>query len=181
MSQGLLIFVWFIDTTKRIESLWSDDRGKNKSDAMFHTAIWIVIGSGISLAALTTVGGTTMQLLGVYRNCICIAGIMYAFNYNGGVVDLATDTKEDRDSWTFWWRAGLTAFCFFTAVLLVASFHEMWMKQKCDKIIEQISSMTPYRKEGNENEEKEEAQEELEYMELLSPIQRLETLIIETP
>lgn len=93
-----------------------------------------------------------MQLVGVYRNCICIAGLKYAAPAfrSGGVVDLATDTQEHRESWKFWWDAGCAALSFFLTVLLLSSFHEMWMKEKCERIIEilaeqegEMQTMTP--------------------------------------
>ena len=60
-----------------------------------------------------------MQLLGVYRNCICNAGLKYAFNYAGDMVELATDTQADHDSGRIWVGVGIggVSFIRFISVL----------------------------------------------------------------
>lgn len=36
------------------------------------------------------------ELLGVYRNCVCKAGLHYWLNLGAGIVELATDTEAHR-------------------------------------------------------------------------------------
>lgn len=126
----MLIFVWLIDVSQTIKN--------NRPGLLWRATLWILVYViGIPLGIFSTVGGTIMQLAGVYRNCICIAGLKYVAPVfrSSGIVDLTTDTHEHRDSWWFWWWAGCAALFFFSVVLLVASFHKMWMKEKCEKII----------------------------------------------
>ncbi|PVH75480.1 hypothetical protein DL98DRAFT_658059 [Cadophora sp. DSE1049] len=63
----------------------------------------------IGFAVFSAIGGTIMQLLGVYRNCICKAGLGHWLNSRGGIVSLATDTAEHRDYAHLWiknWECG---------------------------------------------------------------------------
>jgi hypothetical protein len=102
--------------------------------------------TAIFFGALSTVGGTIMQLVGVYRNCICKAGLRFLINHDKGTVELATDTAEARNSAVIWWRNGIIALAFFAGILLLACLYEMWMKRKCRAIIEKIKN-DPYSKE----------------------------------
>jgi hypothetical protein len=130
-----LVTAWSMDVKRTTKSRGA---GYGKTKALFKkfSLGWYLLGIPITTGVISTVGGTVMQLAGVYRNCVCTAGLKYAINYTHGVVDLATDTLEDRESWIFWWRAGLSALVFFTVTLLLASFNEMWMKETCEEIIE---------------------------------------------
>jgi hypothetical protein len=134
ISQEILILVWLIDVRRVTERVFG--RNQSQDNPLVTASLWAMSGVGILLGAFTFVGGTVMQLYGLYRNCVCVAGIKYVFNYSGGVVDLATDSKQSRDSWAIWWRAGIAAIAFYSAILLWTSFHEMWMQEKCKKIID---------------------------------------------
>ena len=135
-AQLMLIIAWHIDVM-RIDNLSSTTNGKS-AHPILAKSNWLLVSAARLLAMLSVVGGTIMQLAGVYRNCICIAGLRYAFNYNGGRVDLATDTQQDRDNWSSWWRNGLAALSFFAFVLVAAAMHETWMKERFKHVVDMM-------------------------------------------
>jgi hypothetical protein len=173
ISQGILIFVWLLDTKWQIRPPWSKSERKHRSDALFQTSIWVIISTGIFLALLTAVGGTFMQLVGIYRNCICTAGIKYAFNFAEGIVDLASDTQKNRNSWVFWWNAGIAALAFFSVVLLVASFHELWMIESCNNVIRGLKEQAGNNNTREKTYEKHDEEEQAESMGLLPKSQAM--------
>jgi hypothetical protein len=119
----MLITSWFIDP---------DEPGRHPLRRTINVGIITLATCG---GAFATVGGTVMQLVGVYRNCVCKAGVRYWLNPIGGVVELATDTQVDRDSWIVWWVNGMFALGFFLFILLITCFYNMWMKENCKTII----------------------------------------------
>ena len=139
ISQLVLIAAWFIQTA------WPIDTAA-RTGGLWFKSLWTAMITAILFGALSTVGGTIMQLVGVYRNCICKAGLRFLINHDKGAVELATDTAEDRDSSVIWWGNGIIALAFFAGILLLACVYEMWMKRKCKAITEKFEN-SPYSKE----------------------------------
>lgn len=76
--------------------------------------LWVVSGSWWFGSLLAVVGGTTMQITGVCRNCICYAGAenwvnIYAKN---PLIQIAADTQDKRDSSSYWLWVGSIAMIF---------------------------------------------------------------------
>jgi hypothetical protein len=115
---------------------WLIDPEEHKTRPMLRTVNWCFICLAMLGGAFAALGGTIMQLVGVYRNCICKAGLRYLVHHAGGTVELATDTQIDRDSWIVWWSNGIGALGFFSCVLVLACFYNMWMKENCKSIID---------------------------------------------
>ncbi|KAK3356609.1 hypothetical protein B0T25DRAFT_565954 [Lasiosphaeria hispida] len=78
------------------------------------------------IAFCVAIGGTVMQLLGVYRNCVCKAGLFWGLpttHYSRGTaqVKLSTDTQMDRDqSWT-WMTLGVSGVVWLVVLCTVAA------------------------------------------------------------
>lgn len=120
LSQCLLIMrdLWYM-----IESDESDD----KPPILIRCILWTVWAIAIAGAALSGIGGTLMQLIGVYRNCLCRVKV-----YNWGqlttvaTVQLATDTELDRTLATSSWKK----FGFAAAVFMAFVTYAGWWYQK---------------------------------------------------
>jgi ABC-type Fe3+-siderophore transport system permease subunit len=115
---------------------WLIDPEEQKTHRILRTVNWCFICLAMLGGAFAALGGTILQLSGVYRNCICKSGLRYLVNHAGGTVELATDTQLDRDSWIVWWSNGIGALGFFSSVLILTCFYNMWMKENCKSIIE---------------------------------------------
>jgi hypothetical protein len=55
-----------------------------------------------TITVVVTISGTIMQLLGICRNCICMAELWYGLpttrDQSGAMVLLSTDTLENREA-----------------------------------------------------------------------------------
>jgi hypothetical protein len=87
-------------------------------------------------AIFLAIGGTIMQLLGVYRNCVCKAGLRYWLNTAGGIVGLATDTEEHRYWGHFWFWIGTSGLIYIGALCVIGWGYFMRMKRVCWQQIE---------------------------------------------
>lgn len=65
-------------------------------------------------SAVAAVGGATMQIVGVYRNCICYTNAKSWWNIqkNNPSINLASDTQDARNSSVYWIWMGTTATIF---------------------------------------------------------------------
>jgi hypothetical protein len=115
---------------------WLIDPEEQKTRPILRTVNWCFICLAMLGGAFAALGGTILQLAGVYRNCVCKAGLRYLVHHAGGTVELATDTQLDRDSWIVWWSNGIGALGFFSSVLILTCFYNMWMKENCKSIID---------------------------------------------
>ncbi len=63
---------------------------------------------------VSAVGGTTMQIAGVYRNCICYADAKTWWNIDkiNPSINVASDTQDARNSSVYWMWMGSTATIF---------------------------------------------------------------------
>jgi len=98
-----------------------------------------VIGGLCGLCSVfTAIGGTVMQLLGVYRNCICKAGLRYWLNTAGGTVNLASDTQAHRDSGLLWGRFAEVGLVFIGIFCVLGWGYFMRMKAMLAKEIDKF-------------------------------------------
>jgi hypothetical protein len=100
------------------------------------------ISLGIAIA------GTMMQLLGVYRNCICKAGLRYGLpttpqrDYNSAMVLLSTDTAETRDSAALWIRCGATGVVWVLLICVFGSIYRIRIRERYMDLIKDFASRT---------------------------------------
>ncbi|KAH9219916.1 hypothetical protein DL95DRAFT_443019 [Leptodontidium sp. 2 PMI_412] len=103
--------------------------------------VYILGSVCIAFAVFCSIGGTIMQLLGVYRNCICKAGLGHWINTRGGVVSLATDTADHRDYAHLWIKIGSAGIAYIGVACVVGWGYFMKMKAKCKKQIEALGNL----------------------------------------
>jgi hypothetical protein len=137
-SQALLIFLWFFHSSP----------AKKKSPVV-RLAYGTITGSYMVagfLASAIAIGGTVMQLLGVYRNCTCKAGLWYGLpttrDISGATVLLSTDTAEMRESakqvWTYCGAAGIIWLLFWC---ICSAAHRVRMRQRCLNLVNEDWNM----------------------------------------
>jgi hypothetical protein len=134
LSQMVLILGW----------LWHSDhlmdaptRSPNSWIPVVATHVYFVCGIvALVGGAFVAIGGTVMQLVGVYRNCLCAAGVRYVFgNRNKGVVHLATDTKMHRDSWLVCSEFAFTGIAGMAMVSVVGWYYQMRARNRIKRLV----------------------------------------------
>ncbi|KAF8858434.1 hypothetical protein BDZ45DRAFT_802567 [Acephala macrosclerotiorum] len=89
-------------------------------------------------SVFVAIGGTIMQLLGVYRNCICKAGLKFWLNQARGVVVLSSDTQEDRDLARLWIKIGAIGISYISIFCILGLGYFIRMKSKMKGQIEAL-------------------------------------------
>lgn len=150
-AQELLIVLWYFRSSPRLNQakevarvqLMNSDPG-----AYYRVVFWglstvsflyHVVGA---LSVIITVGGTIMQLLGVYRNCICKAGLYWGLpttrDWTGAEVKVSEDTQEDRDAADIWLVCGGIGVTAVAVICLFGAWHSMRMKLRCLHVIDEL-------------------------------------------
>jgi hypothetical protein len=130
--QIALIVVWLVITWPRF---------KQRFTYWYYafTAAYYSIALG---TLFVTVGGTIMQLVGVYRNCICKAGVRYALPTTSAAakavarVELAMDTQQMRDTANLWAWCGGAGIVYVILFCIAGAFYQSRIREECREAID---------------------------------------------
>ena len=81
---------------------------------------------------LAGVGGTAMQLLGVFRSCLCGVGVKYWYNISkiNPLINLATDTAGARNASVSWIWMGSTASVFMALTCYIGWWYQKLIRRR---------------------------------------------------
>lgn len=123
---GCQIIVTLIALISNAVDDGEEDRSKDSRAKRLFTGRHFIALSVVFwfFSLLAAVGGATMQVIGVYRNCVCYAGAVnwHALLRINPSVNLASDTQAQRDSSGYWIYMGITA----TAFMAVNCYVGWW-------------------------------------------------------
>lgn len=111
------------------------------SNISFTISVILTLGS-----AFTSVGGTMMQVMGVYRNCFCyvIASewwrIMLRRRDPGYVINVAVDTQKLRNSSQNWVYMGTVASGFMAVACYVGYWYQRSIRKR---FVEEVENLFP--------------------------------------
>ena len=140
----ILLWIWNILSTD-IEHKGQQYQQITKTEKSWRAFIWypsvIVI---FMCAVFTGIGGTMMQIIGVYRNCLCdIPIITWHRRYENQLLVISTNSKDDiHRAKTFWKGTGITAVVFLTFVSFVGWWYQKRLRYQFKKLIERIDEPT---------------------------------------
>ncbi|KAH8595794.1 hypothetical protein B0O99DRAFT_143579 [Bisporella sp. PMI_857] len=89
---------------------------------------------------VAAVGGTTMQVVGVYRNCICYSNAIYWWNLQGinPSVNLASDTANARNSSNNWIVMGSTATVFMAVNCYTGWWYQRLIRRRFVDVVKKM-------------------------------------------
>ena len=138
----IVLWIWDIRSTElRIEGQQYRQIPKPKISVF----VWRVCVIAITLCAVFTgIGGTMMQIIGVYRNCLCDIPItVWHRRFENQLIVISTNSKDDIDrAKTYWKGTGITAVVFLTIVSYIGWWYQKRMRCEFRKLIEKIDDGT---------------------------------------
>lgn len=127
----LIIFVIFIETINN----------------RFVLSVGLVFGIlALFVSFLAAIGGTLLQITGVYRNCWCKAGIRSFIHRDSKnyLLELATDTGLDRRMAKTWWRyTGIAGLATVGVICFYAWWYQRNIRQHCSRLIHTLDNLPP--------------------------------------
>ena len=141
----ILLWIWNILSTDLIRD-GQQYIQQTKTNTSWRAWIWYSIVTIIILCAIfTAIGGTMMQIIGVYRNCLCDIPItVWHKRYDADqLFIISTNSKDDiHKSRTFWKGTGVTAVVFLTSVSFIGWWYQKRLRYQFKKLIERIDEPT---------------------------------------
>ncbi|KAK3682405.1 hypothetical protein B0T22DRAFT_471000 [Podospora appendiculata] len=123
--QTVLTPVYFVAMTRRTGSLAR--LGWNAAFAVLFV-----------FALFTSVGTTLMQIMGVYRNCICYVNAEWWRALDTAKVNVASDTQSQRDASEYWIKMGITATGFMVAISVLGWLFQCYIRERFEKVVEEM-------------------------------------------
>jgi hypothetical protein len=93
-----------------------------------------------SVSFFAAVGGTTMQVVGVFRNCICasLAGTWGNLWHNNPSINLATDTQDARSASYYWILMGAIATAFVGSVTYIGWWYQKVLRHRFTEAVRNL-------------------------------------------
>ncbi|KAK3332184.1 hypothetical protein B0T19DRAFT_439042 [Cercophora scortea] len=90
-------------------------------------------------ALFTSVGTTLMQIMGVYRNCICYVNAEWWLSSLGRAkVNVASDTLDQREASGYWIKMGITATGFMVAISVLGWLFQVYIRERFERVIAEM-------------------------------------------
>lgn len=90
---------------------------------------WSATSVALLGSLFTSIGGTMMQIMGVYRNCLCYVNAPYWLNPSASPgINVASDTQQQRDSSQNWITMGTTATAFMALVCYMGYRYQLELR-----------------------------------------------------
>ncbi|KAK0724580.1 hypothetical protein B0H67DRAFT_550315 [Lasiosphaeris hirsuta] len=142
ISQVLLILLWLPHSSPTLRKFRDSDNAKGLRWCSLW-AISVLYYAVGSISACVTIAGTVMQMVGVYRNCLCKAGLLYGLTtahhgWDTVEVKLSTDTQADRDQAQYWMVLGGSVVAWLVVLCTVVGWHRVRMRQRCLALIDTL-------------------------------------------
>lgn len=141
----ILLWVWVLtnsetDThgalhspTHLATSSWTSRAGSIRGPSLFSTISYVSWWSLILLFGIgsifISIGGTLMQIMGVYRNCLCAIPLIYWRQLNGpeAWLNMGSNSAESiKNANTYWRGLGISSL----VLLCVASYVGWWYQRR---------------------------------------------------
>ena len=143
LSQLILILGWLYhsDPLSHPHAYSSSSVAGKIHNSILKKLIYAFLGFIALLGgAFPAIGGTIMQLVGVYRNCLCNAGLKYMISNRRylGVVQLATDTEEHRKGYRSWNGFGMTGIVCMGIISIMGWYYQMRARSRLKRLVRKL-------------------------------------------
>ncbi|KAL9631184.1 MAG: hypothetical protein Q9164_006023 [Protoblastenia rupestris] len=146
-----IVWIWDIELT----SLGEDGQPRSPCTRTSHASslgikanwiplIWYAnVIPASAIAVFSTIGGTMMQIMGVYRNCRCYILIRDWGNPDNVMLDISTNTKNKIDlANRLWTGTGATAITFLGFVTFVGWWYQKRLRYQFKSITNDLGKNT---------------------------------------
>ncbi len=174
LGQYLLIVLWAWDIesthldhdgaphTPVTRLPWGSKTGVENRQAY----VWwpLVVGAGFC-SVVIAIGGTIMQIMGVYRNCLCNVPVKYWRPSQWDTTfTVSTYSLEDIERAKIWWKfTGGTAIAFLGFIAFVGWWYQRRLRYQFKRLVNRLDEKAeeePSREESEEEPTREESEEE---------------------
>jgi hypothetical protein len=150
-TQIILIF-YFASESQRISCLPSGREKQNQKQRrrewgnirqwtlcdFFYRLCQLFFGLAAAVAIFISTAGTLLEIMGVYRNCLCLANVGSWLNPNSSIT-LLPDPAQVREKSLLWWvSTGWSAIGFMMAVCLAGWWYQLILRKRFERRVYKI-------------------------------------------
>ena len=105
----------------------------------------LLMAIGFAAAVFSAIGGTMMQIMGVYRNCLCQINVnTWLHGRNEATLQISTNSAEDiQQASRYWIPMGGAASGFLGLVAYVAWWYQRRLRFRFTELVERIDEKLP--------------------------------------
>jgi hypothetical protein len=106
---------------------------------------WLLMAIGFAAAVFSAIGGTMMQIMGVYRNCLCQINVnTWLHERSEATLQISTNSAEDiRQASRYWIPMGGAASGFLGLVAYVAWWYQRRLRFRFTELVDKIDKKLP--------------------------------------
>jgi hypothetical protein len=106
---------------------------------------WLLMAIGFAAAVFSAIGGTMMQIIGVYRNCLCQINVnTWLHGRNEATMQISTNSTEDiQQASRYWIPMGGAAAGFLGLVAYVAWWYQRRLRFRFTELVGRIDERLP--------------------------------------
>jgi len=106
---------------------------------------WLLMAIGFAAAVFSAIGGTMMQIMGVYRNCLCQINVnTWLHGRDEATLQVSTNSAEDiQQASRYWIPMGGAASGFLGLVAYVAWWYQRRLRFRFTELVEKIDERHP--------------------------------------
>ena len=143
----ILLWIWNIQSTtlgNRYEIYhpatripWTPDHNfMNASNAWYPWVWWPLVIVAVAIATFTAIGGTMMQIIGVYRTCLCMIPVTAWRRPDDYILVISTNSADDiSKAQTVWKGTGAAAVAFLGFVSFIGWWYQKRLRHLFKKIV----------------------------------------------
>jgi hypothetical protein len=119
---------------------WENIRQWTPGD-IFHQLWQLFFGFAAAVAIFVSTAGTLLEIMGVYRNCLCLANVGSWPNPNSPI-RLQPDPAQVREKSQLWWAPpGWSAIGFMMAVCLAGWWYQLILRKRFERRANEIDEI----------------------------------------
>ena len=106
---------------------------------------WLLMAIGFATAVFSAIGGTMMQVMGVYRNCLCQINVsVWRHGRSKANLKLSTNSAEDiEQALKYWIPMGVAASLFLGLVTYVAWWYQRRLRFRFTELVGKLDCKLP--------------------------------------
>ena len=138
-AQVILMAMFLLRQGSEVSKTWENHPRLRKAVGRTANCITVI---ALFVSIFTAIGGTWMQIMGVYRNCFCYVNSQYWLNLDSSPgISVATDTEQQRESSLNWIIMGSVATGFMAITTYFGWWYQRLIQTKFAEGIESISNL----------------------------------------
>jgi hypothetical protein len=145
LSCRSMTFLTYAAAQSLLSLIWICDFSLRQNRHFIRAFLWFAMAIGLVAAIFSAIGGTLMQIIGVYRNCLCKINISsWRYSKDETNMLLSSNNKVDIDQAELHWKSmGIAAAVFLGVTCYVGWWYQRRLRYNFKGLVERLDTRLP--------------------------------------